>query len=438
MYAEVLSVSALNRHARDLLESRFPLLWVTGEISNFVVARSGHWYFSLKDEAAQVRCVMFRSRGQLSDWQPSDGAHVEVRALVTLYEARGDFQLNVEMIRRAGQGAWYESFLRLKAKLELEGLFAEELKRPLPRWPTRIGIVTSLAAAALWDVLTTLARRNPCIPVIIYAAAVQGDGAPAAIVRALACASRRAECDVLILCRGGGSIEDLWAFNDERVARAIRASAIPIVCGVGHETDVTIADFAADRRAATPTAAAEMLSPLRTAMLEALAALAQRLARCMRRDLEARMQLADHLGRRLVHPRRRLEAQQAHVAQLALRLLHCAALAVARRQAALARVATRAGETVPRVAALEARVARAQQRLCVAMGQRLAAFDATLTRFGENLGHLDPSAVLRRGYSIVARHDGTIVRDSRTLAHDERITIAFATGRAAARVEEQL
>ena len=261
--APILRVSALNRSVRDLLEHRLPLAWVAGEVSNFVQARSGHLYFSLKDSAAQVRCVMFRSRGMLLDWQPRDGMQVEVRALVTLYEPRGDFQLNVEFMRPAGLGALYEAFLRLRDKLEREGLFDPSAKRPLPAHPRAIGVITSRAAAALRDVLTTLRRRNPSIPVVVYPTAVQGEGAPAEIVAALAAAGRRGECDVLILCRGGGSIEDLWAFNDERVARAVRASPIPVVAGVGHETDFTIADFAADVRAPTPTAAAELVSPPR-------------------------------------------------------------------------------------------------------------------------------------------------------------------------------
>src|SRR5512145_657019 len=329
---EVLSVSALNRSVRDLLEHRFPLLWVGGEISNFTQARSGHLYFSLKDDQAQVRCVMFRGRGAYLDWQPRDGLQVEVRALVSLYEPRGDFQLNVEFMRRAGLGALYEAFLRLRDRLDGEGLFAPALKRPIPAFPCTIGVVTSPAAAALRDVLTTLARRNPSIAVVVYPASVQGEGAPAEIVAALAAAGRRRECDVLILCRGGGSIEDLWAFNDERVARALRASPIPVVVGVGHETDTTIADFAADRRAPTPTGAAELVSPAREELLARLGQVADRLHRRVVRDLETRMQLLDHLARRLVHPGRRLDAQATLVAQYRSRLAHSAARALERER----------------------------------------------------------------------------------------------------------
>ncbi|MGH8725805.1 MAG: exodeoxyribonuclease VII large subunit, partial [Burkholderiales bacterium] len=259
----VLSVAELLRSVRDTLERRFPLAWVRGELSNLSRAPSGHCYFTLKDDGAQVDCVMFRSRAAALDWEPRDGMRVEVRALPTLYEPRGRFQLAVEAMRRAGLGPLYERFLRLKERLGAEGLFDERLKRALPGFPRTIGVLTSPAAAALRDVLTTLARRNPAIEVIVYPVPVQGEGAAERIAAMLRRASRRAECDVLLLVRGGGSIEDLWPFNEEAVARAIRASEIPVVVGVGHETDVTIADFAADQRAPTPTAAAELASPAR-------------------------------------------------------------------------------------------------------------------------------------------------------------------------------
>src|SRR5207244_3002430 len=240
----VLTVSELLRSVRDALERRFPLLWVRGELSNLSRAPSGHCYFTLKDAAAQVDCVMFRSRAAALDWEPRDGARVEVCALVTLYEPRGRFQLTVEGLRLAGLGPLYERFLKLKAKLEAEGLFDPALKRPLPEHPRTIGVVTSLAAAALRDVLTTLARRNASVAVIVYPAPVQGEGAGYRIAAALKTASARAECDLLLLVRGGGSIEDLWSFNEESVARAIRASTIPVVVRVAHERDFTIADCA--------------------------------------------------------------------------------------------------------------------------------------------------------------------------------------------------
>jgi exodeoxyribonuclease VII large subunit len=432
----VLSVSALNRSVRDLLEHRFPLLWVGGEISNFTQARSGHFYFSLKDDEAQVRCVMFRGRGAYLDWQPRDGLQVEVRAYITLYEPRGDFQLNVEFMRRAGLGALYEAFLRLRDRLEREGLFARALKRPLPPFPRTIGVVTSTAAAALRDVLTTLARRNPSIAVVVYPTPVQGEGAPAQIVEALAAAGRRRECDVLILCRGGGSIEDLWAFNDERVARALRASPIPVVVGVGHETDITIADFAADLRAPTPSGAAELASPARDELRARIGLAAGRLHRRMARDLETRAQLLDHLTRRLVHPGRRLDAQAALVAQLRSRLALAAERSLERNRWRLRDLTERARRRLPGLGPFDARVAGLAHRVRAAAGHGLAQRLGRLETLAQSLAHLDPRAVLERGYSIVRNAEGRIVRRSAALARGDLLDLTFAEGGAQARVEQ--
>src|SRR5258706_6966846 len=318
--APVLSVSQLLRSVRDLLERRFPLQWIAGEVSNLRPAASGHLYFTLKDNAAQVDCVMFKGRAAHLDWELADGQRVEARALVTLYEPRGRFQLNVESMRRAGLGPLFERFLKLKEKLEEEGLFDADAKRPIPERRRQVGVVTSLAAAALRDVLTCLRRRNPSIPVVIYPAPVQGEGAAAKLVQALAAANRRAECDVLLLVRGGGSIEDLWQFNEEALARAIRASAMPVVVGVGHETDFTIADFAADERAPTPTATAELVSPRRAELLMRLGELAARATREALRRVAYAMQAVDALARRLVHPAERLRASRQLVAQLPARI----------------------------------------------------------------------------------------------------------------------
>ncbi len=381
----VLSVSALLRSVRDTLERRFPLAWIGGEISNFRPASSGHWYFTLKDEAAQVDCVMFRSRTAALDWQPAEGMRVEARALVTLYEPRGRFQLNVEHMRRAGLGPLYERFLKLKAQLEKEGLFDPAAKREIPAFPKTIGVVTSRQAAALRDVLTTLQRRNRSIPVIVYPVQVQGDGAAAKIAAMLATANARAECDVLLLVRGGGSIEDLWQFNEEVVARAIRASAIPVVVGVGHETDVTIADFAADWRAPTPTAAAEMVSPSREELLLRVAELAQRATREALRRIENAMQLVDALSRRLVHPRERLRTSQQLLEQLAA-------------------------------------------RLSSAVAHRLDNFAAQLAALKAGLTGLNPSAVLERGYSLTRNAAGEVVVDAARVAEGDRLTTTLAKG----------
>jgi exodeoxyribonuclease VII large subunit len=411
----VLSVSALNRMARETLERSFPLFWVAGEISNLTRAASGHWYFSLKDERAQVRCVMFRNRNSVLDWIPREGDHVEARALVTLYEARGDFQLTIEVLQRAGLGTLFEAFERLKAKLEKEGLFEPVRKRPLPEHPCQIGIVTSPDAAALRDVLTTLRRRMPGIPVVLYPTPVQGKGAAEIIARAIRTAGERNECDVLIVCRGGGSIEDLWQFNEEVVARAIAESPIPVISGVGHETDFTIADFVADRRAPTPTAAAELVTPDRQALLQSANALHLRLRRQMQHLLHQRMQHTDYLARRLVHPGEKIRQQQERLGHLQARL-----------NAALLRLTDRA----------QARFQPLPQRLQAAQTRDLQRKRDRLLRLEQNLRHLSPDSVLERGYSLVQQADGSIVRDSTRLAPAEPLTVTFARGQAEVRVEK--
>jgi exodeoxyribonuclease VII large subunit len=378
---------------------------------------------------------MFRHRGQLLDWSPRDGMQVEVRATVTLYEPRGDFQLSVEFMRRAGLGALYEAFLRLRDRLAAEGLFDDAIKRPLPAFPRSIGVVTSLGAAALRDVLTTLARRNPSIPVIVYPTTVQGDGAPVEIVSALGRAARRAECDVLILCRGGGSIEDLWSFNDERVARAIRACPIPVVVGVGHETDVTIADFAADRRAPTPTAAAELASPPRTELLAQIVAHVGRLRRRLARDLETRMQLLDHLSRRLVHPGRRLQAQAAMLEHLAVRLSRASERAIERERWRVAMIVERGRRSLPPIESLRVRTAELARRIRAGTAQTLARRVSRIEALARNLAALDPQAVLERGYGIVRDAQGRALRDAAGLAVGDRLDITLARGGAEARVE---
>ena len=390
----VLSVSQLLRSARDMLERRFPLQWIAGEISNLRPAASGHLYFTIKDESAQVDCVMFKSRAAALDWEPTDGLRVEVRALVTLYEPRGRFQLNVEGMRRAGLGPLYERFLKLKDKLGREGLFDEDVKRAIPGHPRQIGVVTSLAAAALRDVLTTLRRRNPSIPVIVYPAPVQGDGAAAKLAQALAVAGARAECDVLLLVRGGGSIEDLWQFNEEVLARAIRACPIPVVVGVGHETDFTIADFTADERAPTPTAAAELVSPSLEDLRARLAQTALRISRQTARRLEYAMQAVDALARRLVHPAERLRTSRQHLVHLAARL---------------------AGSMKHRIAQVRAQLERSEARLA-------------------GLDHL---GVLARGYSLTLNSANEILRDAGAVAVGERIVTTLARGSIESEVKSQ-
>jgi len=431
----VISVSEINARARALIESGLPLAWIGGEISNFTRAASGHCYFSLKDERAQVRCVFFRNRAQLLDWQPTNGAQVEVRATATLYEARGDFQLNVEFMRRAGLGALFEAFERLKRKLEAEGLFASERKRPLPSFPRTVGVVTSTRAAALRDVLTTLRRRMPSIRVIVYPTPVQGEDAARQIAAALAAAGRRAEVDVLILCRGGGSIEDLWSFNDEIVARAIAANPIPVVTGVGHETDFTIADFVSDARAPTPTAAAELVSPDGAALLRRVATTGSALLRASQRGLERRMLDLDVLARRLRHPGERLAQQRERLGQLHTRLQREWLRDTDARRRHANELAHRLLRARPDLERLDERARAAARRLLRALHARAADWRALLAQRTAALEHLNPQAVLERGYGIVRDARGQVVRDATRLSAGDPVSLTLAHGEADARIE---
>lgn len=414
MLPEILTVAELNRLARAVLERDFPLLWVAGEVSNLTRAPSGHWYFTLKDADAQVRCAMFRSRTQSVPWRLENGQQVEARALVTLYEARGDFQLNVESLRRAGMGRLYEAFLRLKEKLSAEGLFADERKRALPRFPKRIGIVTSPRAAALRDVMVTLARRAPHLPTIVYPTLVQGAEAAARIAEAIRSAGERHECDLLLIVRGGGSLEDLWSFNEEIVARAIAACPIPVIAGVGHETDITIADLAADRRAATPTAAAEIATAGWFDAAATLAGLTTALRATMRNGLERRMQYLDLLTRRLVHPAERVARNRQRLDHLASRLAGAGERIAAKRRQQLADMRLRLAHARPN---LELRRTR-------------------LARLGASLAALNPQAALARGYALVRTPDGQLVRSQQQLAQGMAINLRFAEGGAEALVSK--
>ena len=433
--SEIFSVSALNRSVRDLLEHRYPLLWVAGEISNLLQAKSGHWYFSLKDQAAQVRCVMFRNRSASLDWQPRDGMQIEARALITMYEARGEFQLNIETMRLAGQGALYEAFLRLRDKLAGEGLFEASIKRPLPAYPRAIGIVTSLAAAALRDILSTLQRRNPSVPVIIYPSAVQGEGAAAQLTRAVQQAGERKECDVLIIARGGGSIEDLWAFNDEALARAIRNCPMPVISGVGHETDFTIADFASDQRAPTPTAAAELAAPSRSDLLREVASFAAALQRGMARQIDNRTQRLDLLTSRLGHPDRRIAAQGELLAQLLLRLSSSTSHALEGKSWRMAGLVQRSRARLPQTMLLGLSVSQLVHRLCKNWSGRDELLTARLGRIDASLAHLDPAAVLARGYSVIRDTQGRVITRGLALAAGELLEVTLAEGGALVRVE---
>lgn len=433
----VLPVSALNRLAREALEQRFPLLWVSGEISNLTRAASGHVYFSLKDENAQVRCVMFRNRAQILPFQLKNGAQVEARVLVSLYEPRGDFQLNVEALRQAGMGSLFEAFLRLREKLTREGLFDESAKRALPPLPRRIGIITSLAAAALRDVLAALKRRAPHVQIIIYPTPVQGEGAGAQITRALITAGLRNECDVLILTRGGGSIEDLWAFNDEALARAIAASPITVVAGVGHETDFTIADFAADLRAATPTAAAELVTAGHLAASRALQTHQQQLNRAIHRQLEKRAQALDLLSGQLQHPKNKIEVSLLRLNALKDRLARCLNSELRRRDEHLSPLQIRLTHQRPDLALPEQRINAAARRLPRAISSLLAQHRTHIETLATHLTHLDPTAILRRGYSIVRNPAGQIVKSAEQLQTGQAIDVQFSEGAVRAEVKSR-
>ncbi|MHB1175468.1 MAG: exodeoxyribonuclease VII large subunit [Sulfuriferula sp.] len=423
-----LSVSALNRLAREMLEQTLPLTWVAGEISNLTRAVSGHWYFSLKDASAQVRCVMFRGRNQFIDWQPENGMQVEVRATPTLYEARGEFQLQVDTLRRAGMGALFEAFEQLKTRLAQEGLFDSARKRVLPRFPQRIGIVTSLQAAALHDVLTTLKRRMPGLPVVLYPATVQGVEAKIQIVTALQNAYRRAECDVLILCRGGGSIEDMWPFNEEIVARTIIASPIPIVCGIGHETDFTIADFAADLRAPTPTAAAELASPDRIELSRKLQSMHVQLLRMAQRRLNTHHQQLDYLSRRLIDPARRLEAHQTALGNLGQRLHHATLAVLERLNWQHRNLVRQLHQAAPDFASRQISLTAHATGLVRAMHLHLAQTRQHAGRLASHLAHLNPEAVLSRGYAIVQNAQGGIVSGNDQIHIGELLSVRLARG----------
>ena len=431
----VLSVTSLNRMVRDCLESAFPLTWVGGEISNLTFAASGHVYFSLKDASAQVRCVMWRSRAQLLGWRPENGQRVEARALVSFYEPRGEFQLNVEALRRAGQGDLFERFLKLKAKLETEGLFDPAGKRALPGHPRALAIVTSLQAAALRDVLTTLRRRAPHLRIDLYPTPVQGDGAAERIAAALDAAAA-GDCDAIILCRGGGSIEDLWAFNEEIVARAIRASRLPVVSGIGHETDFTIADFAADVRAPTPTAAAELLSPDRDALLAALGELQRRLGRLAGRALADRAQQLDWLGARLIHPAERIRTRREALDQLVQRLNRAGSVRRATLALGLDSFRRRLGAARPHPEIAGEPLHHLQSRLDAALRQKFFRSSAKLEQFAGGLNQLDPHAVLRRGYALAVGPDGRAVRDAARLVPGDGLRLEFARGEAAVTVTQ--
>ena len=385
---EILSVGDLNRAIAASLEDRFDTVWVSGEISNFKAYDSGHWYFSLKDEEGQIRCVMFRGRNGQVGFMPQSGDLVEVSANLGIYIPRGDIQLTIQTLRRAGMGGLYEAFLKLKSKLAKEGLFDEERKREIPTHPRSIGIITSPQAAALKDVLSTLARRAPHIPIVIYPTLVQGSDAPSGIITALKAAEKENAVDVILLVRGGGSIEDLWAFNDEQLAYAIASSPIPVVSGVGHETDFTIADFVADLRAPTPTGAAELAAPRRDQLLQELDAIMQALRQRINQRIERESQTLD---------------------QLAMRLSHA----------------------LPNPDRMREQIASWQQRLHQAWSVRIENWKRNQTHYQSQLEMLNPQRTLERGYSVILRDEKAVlqaIRNPQELKTNTSYQVQLAEG----------
>jgi exodeoxyribonuclease VII large subunit len=436
---DIYSVSRLNREVRMLLERGFGSLWLEAEISNFARPSSGHWYFSLKDAAAQVRCAMFRQRNMLCAFTARDGQKVLVRARIGLYEPRGEYQLIVDHMEDAGLGALRRQFEELSARLKQEGLFAAERKRPLPGLPRRIGIITSPTGAAVRDILHVLARRFPAAAVLIYPVPVQGASAAAEIVAALEATGRRAECDVLILARGGGSLEDLWAFNDERLARAIVASPIPVITGIGHEIDFTIADFAADVRAPTPSAAAELVVPDAEEWLNAFVQLGARLERCMRRRIEERRERLRWLTGRaaLVSPVARLGAQAQRLDELEQCLIRALRRRLQQHRERLRWLAGRAAQVSPsaRLTQQRLRLQNLDQALHRAWRQAINSRRERLLPLLRTLNAVSPLATLERGYAIVSVEGGEILRDAAHAKPGTIIEARLAQGRLRARVE---
>lgn len=426
-----------------LLEHGMPTVWIEGEISNFSRPASGHWYFTLKDRDSQVRCAMFRGRNALLRFAPADGQRVIARARVTLFEPRGEYQLQVEHLEDSGVGALRREYERLKARLEAEGLFDTSKKRPLPTVPGCIGVVTSPTGAAIRDILNILGRRFPAARVVIYPTAVQGRDAVPQLLEALSLAASRNECDVLIVARGGGSIEDLWAFNDESIARLIRTMPMPVVTGIGHEVDFTIADFVADLRAPTPSGAAELVVPDGATWRMGFARLSQRLLQALRRQLRNDSDYLVAMRRRLAlaHPGQRLRQNAQRLDELEQRLGSRVQLLLADRRHRLQTLTTRLARTSPKaeVQRLTHRHALLDERLRRALPQRLDALRQTLATLARTLDAVSPLATLDRGFALVTRvADGALLRNASAANEGDLIDARLAHGTLRARVVENV
>ncbi|MDU4150238.1 MULTISPECIES: exodeoxyribonuclease VII large subunit [Phytobacter] len=428
----IFTVTRLNQTVRSLLEREMGQVWITGEISNFTQPASGHWYFTLKDDTAQVRGAMFRNSNRRVTFRPQHGQQVLVRASVTLYDPRGDYQIIVESMQPAGEGLLQQKYEQLKAALSAEGLFDQQFKQPLPTPAHCIGVITSKTGAALHDILHVLRRRDPSLPVVIYPTAVQGDDAPGQIVRAIELANTRQECDVLIVGRGGGSLEDLWSFNDERVARAIFASRIPVVSAVGHETDVTIADFVADLRAPTPSAAAEIVSRNQTELLRQIQSAQQRLEMAMDFFIANRTRRFTQLNHRLQqqHPQLRLARQQTVLEKLRQRMRVALDSQLKQATQRQRRVAQRLNQQnpQPRIWRAQTRIQQLEYRLAESLRAQLS---VTRERFGKAVTHLEavsPLSTLARGYSVTTAADGKVLKQAKQVKTGDTLTTRLADG----------
>ena len=388
---KIFSITEINKLVKQLLQDNFPTIWVKGEISNFTEASSGHWYFSLKDDNAQVRCTMFKGQNNEVKWIPKNGDMIEAQCKIGLYEQRGDYQLNISSLQQAGLGKLFEEFNLLKQKLDNEGLFDDRHKKTLPSFPNSIGVITSPDAAVLRDIITTLERRNKSLEIIIYPTPVQGQAAPEGIIDAIKIANERNEVDVLILCRGGGSIEDLWSFNDELVARQIFSSKLPIISGVGHQTDITISDFIADIRAATPTAAAEIVSSSHEELIGNLEYFESNLTNFIRYKIDQLNQKIDLLEKGLLSPAQKILIQYDLISGL-------------------------------------------KNRVQMAINTQLQKYQEQIKSYKQNLSYLNPNEILSRGYSIVLNQNKKIINKSSALNLNDKIKIKFYDGNAEGKI----
>ncbi len=436
--ANILSVSDFTRNVKRVLEYNFPAVWVSGEISNLAMPRSGHWYFTLKDDQSQVRCAMFRQSNQRLTFTPNEGMQILVRARVSLYEARGDFQLIVDTMEDAGVGALQRAYEQLKQKLQAQGLFDAQHKKELPEIPRCVGIITSPTGAALQDILNVLKRRFPALPVIIYPAQVQGVNAPEQLLHALQQAQEQALCDVLIIGRGGGSIEDLWAFNHEQLALAIYDCPIPVISSVGHEVDFTICDFVADVRAATPSAAAELVSPDQQEWLSWLRGIEKQLSINIERTILSLQQQLQWQYKQLKHPGRYLDEVAQRIDELSARMEQQLKLQLQLRREKTLTLEARLQQHSPvhQLNQQQARLGYLQQRLRQSLQPHFEQLQQTIASLAREMDAFSPLATLGRGYSLVKNEQDELIKSAAQLSKGQQVKVYFAEDQALMTVDE--